>query len=157
LLGFFGTFQGVIDDKGRLSIPAKIRPGDVDKSKKKRIPAGEDMVLTEGLDGCLSLYPETEWEKIQARLDTLPYTQKDIRYFSRRLYQHTTLVRIDDSGRILIPEILRQVAGLQKDVLLVGVKQCIEIWDPVRYGEYHSNYGRTYEDVAENLFRNAQE
>jgi MraZ protein len=156
LLGFFGTFQGVIDDKGRLSIPVKIRPGTVDKSRKKRILAGEEMVLTEGLDGCLSLYPETEWEKIQARLDTLPYTQKDIRYFSRRLYQHTTLVRIDDSGRILIPDILRQVAGLQKDVLLVGVKQSIEIWDPVRYQEYHSNYGQSYEDVAENLYRDAQ-
>jgi len=153
LLGFCGTFNCVIDDKGRLSIPSKIRPGDEDSSKKKGIPPGEAMILTQGLDGCLSLYPEDEWVKIQKRLETQSFTQRDFRYFNRRLHQHTSHVRIDKSGRIHIPEILRQLAGLQKDVLVVGVYQTIEIWDPGRYQEYLDNYGPTYEEVAERLFR----
>ena len=154
MLGFCGTFNCVIDDKGRLSIPSKIRPSDSDSSSKKGIPPGESMVLTQGLDGCLSLYTEDEWAKIQGRLATLSFTQKDFRYFNRRLHQHTSLVRIDKSGRINIPDILRQLAGLSKNVLVIGVNQTIEIWDPERYLSYQDNYGRTYEEVAERLFRN---
>jgi len=153
LLGFCGTFNCVIDDKGRLSIPSKIRPGDIDSSKKKGIPAGETLVVTQGLDGCLSLYPEAEWAKVQNRLETLSFTQKDFRYFNRRLNQYTSHVRLDRAGRIHIPEVLRQLAGLQKDVLVVGVNQTIEIWDPARYQAYLDNYGRTYEEVAERLFQ----
>ena len=152
LLGFCGTFSCVIDDKGRLSIPSKIRPGDSDTSKKKGIPSGERMVLTQGLDGCLSLYPADAWEKITSRLESLSFTQRDFRYFNRRLHQHTSQVLIDKSGRILIPEILRQLAGLDKDVLVVGVNSSIEIWNPDRYRQYLENYGQTWEEVAERLF-----
>jgi len=152
LLGFCGTFSCIIDDKGRLSIPAKIRPGDSDSSNKKGIPSGERMVLTQGLDGCLSLYPAEAWEKITSRLESLSFTQRDFRYFNRRLHQHTSQVRIDKSGRILIPEILRQLAGLEKEVLVVGVNTSIEIWSPDRYRQYLENYGQTWEEVAERLF-----
>jgi len=157
LLGFCGTFSCVLDDKGRFSIPAKIRPGDVDVSKRKGIPPGEVMVLTEGLDGCLSLYTEEEWAKIQERLNTLSFTQKNFRYFNRRLHQNTCRVRIDRSGRIRIPEVLQKMAGLRKDVLVIGVNQTIEIWDPARYQTYLDNFGRTYEEVAERLFRDGGE
>lgn len=155
--GFGGTFSCAIDEKGRLSIPSKIRLGKADPQKKKTrrgIPAGEMMVLTQGLDGCLSLYPEDEWAKIEKRLDTLPFTQGDFRYFNRRLHQYSSHVRIDSAGRILIPDPLRQLVGLQKEVLVVGVNQSIEIWDPAHYQAYLDNYGRTYEEVAERLFRN---
>ena len=156
--GFGGTFSCAIDEKGRLSIPSKIRLGKADSQKKKKthrgIPAGEMMVLTQGLDGCLSLYPEDEWAKIEKRLDTLPFTQGDFRYFNRRLHQYSSHVRIDSAGRILIPDPLRQLVGLQKEVLVVGVNQSIEIWDPAHYQAYLDNYGRTYEEVAERLFRN---
>ncbi len=152
MLGFCGTFTATIDDKGRLSIPSKIRPGDSESSKKKGIPAGESMVLTEGLDGCLSLYPQDEWSKIQKRLETLSFTQRNFRYFNRRLHQHTSLVTIDKSGRINIPDKLRQLAGLKKEVLVVGVNQTIEIWDPERFETYQSDYGPSYEEVAERLF-----
>ncbi|MCP4567295.1 MAG: division/cell wall cluster transcriptional repressor MraZ [FCB group bacterium] len=154
MLGFCGTFDCVIDDKSRLSIPSRIRPGDQDSSRKKGIPAGETMVLTQGLDGCLSLYPEEEWAKIQNRLETLSFTRKDFRYFNRRLHQHTSLVRIDKSGRIHIPDILRQLAGINKNVLVIGANQTIEIWDPDRHQAYLDNFDRTIEEVAERLFHN---
>lgn len=153
MLGFCGTFTGVIDGKGRLSIPSKIRPGDLESSKKKGIPSGERMILAEGLDGCLSLYPEAEWALVEKRFETLSFTQKKYRYFNRRMHQNTIPVDIDKSGRILIPENLRNLAGIKKDVLLVGVNQTIEIWDPIRYREYLDNYGQTFEEVAERLFR----
>lgn len=153
MLGFCGTFNCTIDDKGRLSIPSKVRPGDSDSSRKKGIPAGEIMVLTEGLDGCLSLYPEEEWAKIQERLNTLSFTQKNFRYFNRRMHQFTHHVRIDKAGRINIPDKLRELAGLSKDVLVIGASQTIEIWDPVRHQKYLDDFGQSYEEVAERLFR----
>lgn len=152
MLGFCGTYTCTIDDKGRLSIPSKIRPGDEESSKKKGIPAAEKLVVTQGFDGCLSLYPEPEWEKVQQRLETKSFTQKDFRYLNRRLHQFTSVENIDRSGRILLPEILRKLANLRKEVLVIGANQTIEIWDPDRYREYMENYGRTLEEVAEGLF-----
>lgn len=154
MLGFCGSFTCSIDDNGRLSIPARIRPGDPDSSKKKGIPAGEELVLTEGLDGCLTLYTLKGWEDFKTLISTQSTTQRRTRYFNRRLYQNTSLVRIDRSGRILIPEKLRQMAGLGKSVLVIGVDQTIEIWSPDRYEAYLENYGQTYEEVSEELRRN---
>lgn len=154
MLGFCGSFTCTIDDKGRLSIPAKIRPGDPDSSKKKGIPAGEELVLTEGLDGCLILYTLKGWEDYKILISAQSSTQKRTRYFNRRLYQNTSLVRIDRSGRINIPEKLRKLAGLSKSVLVIGVEQIIEIWDPEKYEIYLDNFGQTYEEVAEELREN---
>jgi len=153
LLGFCGSFTCSIDDKGRLSIPAKIRPGDPDSSKRKGIPAGEELVLTEGLDGCLSLYTMKGWQEYKSLISTQASTQRRTRYFNRRLYQNTSLVRIDKSGRINIPEKLRKLAGLDKSALVIGVDQIIEIWSPERYEAYLENFGQTYEEVAEGLRR----
>ncbi len=152
MLGFCGTYSCIIDDKGRLSIPSKIRPGDEETSKHKGVPAADRLVVTQGFDGCLSLYPEKEWEKVQNRLETKPFTQKDQRYVNRLLHQHTSVEKIDRSGRILIPEILRKLTGLDKDVLVIGANQTIEVWDPDRYQKYLDTYGRTLEEVAEGLF-----
>jgi MraZ protein len=151
VLGFCGSFTCTIDDKGRLSIPAKIRPGDPDSSQRKGIPAGEELVLTEGLDGCLMLYTMKGWEDYKALIGNMASTQKRTRYFNRRLYQNTSLVRIDRSGRINIPEKLRLLVGLGKSVLVIGVDQTIEIWAPERYQAYLDNFGQTYEEVAEEL------
>lgn len=152
MLGFCGTYRCTLDDKGRLAIPAKVRPGDIESSTKKGIPSGEYMVVTQGLDGCLSLYPQDEWDKVQKRLETKPFTLRDFRFVNRRLHQFTSLEKIDSSGRIHIPDILRNLAGLRKEVLVIGVNQTIEVWDPERYQAYMDNYGRSLEDVAEGLF-----
>jgi MraZ protein len=134
-----------------LSIPAKIRPGDPDSSKRKGIPAGEELVLTEGLDGCLTLYTVKGWEEYKAQFASLSSNQKKTRFFMRRLYRNTSLVRPDRSGRIVLPDKLRKLAGLSKSVLVIGVDQKIEIWSPEKYEEYDDNFGESYEDVAEEL------
>lgn len=146
-----------MDEKGRLSIPAKIRPGGTKDSQKRGIPPGEIMILTKGLDGCLFLYTEDEWEKFVTRINTLPYGQKDIRFYSRDQYQHTTSVRVDKAGRILIPDTLKELADLKRDVVLVGVNHCIEIWNPGRYDSFMNTFDRSLEEVAEQLHRDNRE
>lgn len=151
MLGFCGTFTCTIDDKGRLSIPARIRPSDPETSRRKGIPAGEALVLTEGLDGCLALFTERGWEDYRRLISHKASIRRNMRYFYRRLYQNTSQVRIDRSGRINIPDKLLKLAGLGKEVLVIGVDQKIEIWDPPKYAKYLEEFGQTYEDVAEEV------
>ncbi len=144
--GFFGRFIALMDSKGRISLPSKLRP----ESKKEMTK--ETFILTKGLDGCLALYPADEWEKIQQRLDTLSFTRKDFRYFSRMLHSAAVSVTLDRQGRLLIPAHLQQDAGLAKEVLVIGAYRWIELWEPDRYLGYLDEYGQSYEEVAEKLF-----
>ncbi len=115
------------------------------------------MVLTEGLDGCLMLYTEEGWNTYKRLISRKASIKRNIRYFNRRLYQFTSLVRIDRSGRITIPDKLRQLAALGKEVLVIGVDQTIEIWNPDHYEKYLNEYGKTYEEVAEEVAEELQE
>lgn len=108
-------------------------------------------MLSEGLDGCLTLFTEEGWENYKRLIGRKASIKRNIRYFNRRLYQNTSLVRIDRSGRITIPDKLRNLAELRKEVLVVGVDQTIEIWNPERYQQYLDGYGQTYEEVAEEV------
>ena len=138
-----------MDDKGRLALPAKLRA--VTNSAKKSLLSG-NLILTKGLEGCLSLYPEAEWEAVQDRLSTLNFTQKDFRYFSRRFYSAACVVTPDKTGRILIPSHLITEAGLTRDLLVTGVNRSVEIWKPERFGYYLEQFSGSYEEVSERLF-----
>ncbi len=157
MLGFCGTFDCTIDDKGRLLIPARIHSGEFDSLKGRGIQPGEIMILSRGLDGCLSLYPQEEWTKVQSRFESLSFTSKDYRFVNRFLHEYTSPVKVDRSGRILIPEKLRELAKLGKDVLVIGANQSIEIWDPIRHEKYEKDFGREIEDVAEGLFHDGHD
>ncbi len=147
--GFFGQYHTTLDEKGRFALPSKLR--NVMGANGKPLLSGSP-VLTAGLDGCLCLYPEDEWQRMEDRLSTLPFTRKDFRYFSRRLYEAAAMVAPDRSGRILIPSHLIQAVGLEKDLLVTGVNRWIEIWNPQRHSDYLEQFGRSYEEVAEQLF-----
>lgn len=149
MAGFYGQYQTTLDEKGRFALPAKLR--SVKDLNNTPLLDGE-VVLTKGLDGCLSLYPESEWAEIQNRLAALDFTQRDFRFFSRRFYSAAATVMPDKNGRILIPSPLIQEAGLKKDLWVLGVNQWVEIWNPERYQYYLSQYNRSYEEVAERLF-----
>ena len=149
LTGFYGQYQTTLDEKGRFSLPAKLR--SVKDPSGKPLLEGE-AILTKGLEGCLSLYPESEWSEVQTRLSSLNFTQKDFRYFSRRFYSAAGLVTPDKSGRILIPSHLLGEAGLKKDLLVIGVNRSIEIWNPERFQYYLEQFSGSYEEVAERLF-----
>lgn len=147
--GFYGQYQTTMDDKGRFALPAKLR-SVVDDSKKVILEG--DLVLTKGLEGCLSLYPQKEWDNIQNRLSSLNFTKKDFRFFSRRFYSAAAIVSPDKNGRILIPSHLVAEASLKKELLVIGVNDWIEIWDPIRYQYYLEQFSGSYEEVAERLF-----
>ncbi len=147
--GFYGQFETTLDDKGRLALPAKLRAV---KGEDGSSMLDGEIFLTKGLEGCLSLYPEPEWEEIQKRFASLNFTQRDFRFFSRRFYSSATPLAPDKAGRILIPTHLLSEAGLKKDLLIIGVNRWVEIWNPERFAYYLEQFGGSYEDVAERLF-----
>lgn len=119
---FRGEFNHTIDAKGRLIIPAKFRE-----------KLGEHFIVTKGLDGCLSIYPEEEWNQFEEKLTALSLIKKENRQLTRFFVAGAAEVELDKQGRILIPGPLREHAALEKDVVLVGVLNRVEIWDKTRY------------------------
>lgn len=119
---FKGEYNHTVDEKGRLIIPSKFRE-----------ELGNSFVVTKGLDGCLFAYDSFEWKKLEEKLVSLPFTNKDARNFSRFMLAGAADVDVDKQGRILLPSVLRNFAGLEKDVVLIGVASRIEIWSKERW------------------------
>ena len=125
---FMGEYSHTIAAKGRLIIPSKFRE-----------QLGEEFVLTKGFDGSLSIYPNDEWAAFEEKLRALPLTNKNARTFSRFFVAGATSCELDKQGRILVPATLREFAGLEKDVVLTGNINRIEIWSKEKWNE-NSNY-----------------
>ena len=123
-----GEYNHTIDAKGRLIIPSKFRE-----------LLGEEFVLTRGLDGCLYIYPMDEWESFEMKLRSLPLTNKNARTFTRFFVAGATNCELDKQGRILLPAHLREFAGLEKDVVLVGVGSRVEIWSKDKWENMNSD------------------
>ena len=100
---------------------------------------GNEFVLTKGLDGCLSIYPMDEWEAFEEKLRALPLTNKNARTFSRFFVAGATACELDKQGRILVPQTLREFAGLEKDVVLTGNLNRVEVWSKEKWSE-NCNY-----------------
>lgn len=125
---FKGTYQHTIDPKGRLIIPSKYRE-----------MLGDTFVVTKGLDGCLFVYDNTEWEAFETKLQELPLLDKNARIFKRYFLAGACDVELDKQGRALIPASLREAAGIEKDVVLAGVGNRIEIWSKEAWDEIEAN------------------
>lgn len=120
---FEGQYNHTIDTKGRLSIPPKFRE-----------ELGSTFHVTRGMDGCLFAYDDENWENFKNSLMKLPkLTSKELRNLRRIFISGAASVEVDKQGRILIPAALREIAGLEKDVVLAGVGDCIEIWSQERW------------------------
>jgi MraZ protein len=124
---FLGQYGHTIDDKGRLTLPARFRPG---------LAAG--VVVTLGLDGCLFLFPRAKWDELAARIEALPITNPDARNFSRLMFANADASELDRQGRILIPAYLRSYAQLEGDVVVTGLNSRVELWNPSRWEEVRS-------------------
>ena len=135
---FMGEYNHTIDTKGRLIIPSKFRE-----------KLGEEFVVTKGLDGCLFVYDNSEWTAFEEKLKSLPLTNKEARQFVRFFLAGATLAEVDKQGRILIPAVLREFAGLQKEVVLVGVASRVEIWSKEKW-DNTANY-EDMEEIAEHM------
>ncbi len=114
---FMGQYNHTVDTKGRLIIPSKFR---------ERL--GEEFVVTKGMDGCLFVYANEDWAAFEQKLTSLPLINKEARKFARFFLAGASQVEVDKQGRILVAANLREFAGLDKEVVLVGVGSRIEIW-----------------------------
>lgn len=137
---FMGEFQHTVDTKGRLIIPAKLREG-----------LGERFVITKGLENCLFAFPLKEWETFGEKLRSLPLASTAARAFTRLFFSGATECEIDPQGRILLATNLRQFAGIEKDVVIVGVSSRVEIWSSARWAEYCQKAEESFADTAEQL------
>lgn len=130
---FMSEYNHSIDAKGRMIVPAKFREA-----------LGNEFIVTQGLDGCLFVFPNSEWQVFEEKLRTLPVANKDARKFTRFFLAGAALVELDGQGRILLPAVLRKFAGLEKEAVVVGVGSRVEIWDKTRWEETTS-----YDDMDE--------
>lgn len=137
---FIGEFTHNLDEKGRMALPAKFRP----KLKGSAI-------ITRGLDACLFVFTAEEWKKLAEKLVSLPITQANSRAFVRLMLAGATDVEIDKQGRILVPDYLREYAGLAKEVVVTGLYNRIEIWGSERWMEYKTRTEASSDEIAEKL------
>jgi len=135
-----GKAYNSLDTQRRVTIP-----------KGMRTQLGSQAVLTRGLDGGIFLLPESYWQLLVNNLTQQPFTKKGARDFWRYLSNDAYPVEPDNLGRITVPESLSEFAQLQKEVVVVGSLQYIEIWDLKRYHEYLDNLTQNAEEIAENL------
>ncbi len=138
-MGFIGEYNHTVDAKGRVIIPSRFR----DK-------LGDEFIVTKGLDKCLWVYENSEWEKFEKKLaEQLPTSKADARKLSRFYLAGATVCEVDRQGRILLPAVLREFAHIGKEAVLVGNNNHVEIWDKERWTAYCDYDG--IEELAEGL------
>jgi MraZ protein len=137
---FIGEYIHSVDDKKRLSVPAKFRKD-----------LGKKAVITLGLNKCLSLYPTKEWKIFAEKLSKLSMGKSEDRGFSRAMLSGAFEVDIDAIGRILIPEALKGYAGLAEKVVLTGVYDRVELWDEATWKAYKAEMVSNADTMAEQL------
>jgi MraZ protein len=137
---FIGEYQHTIDGKGRMAMPAKFRPR-----------LGSGAIITRGLDRCLFVFTDSEWEALAKKIMELSLLKSDSRAFARFTMAGASDVEFDSQGRILIPSSLREYAGLKKEAVVTGVYQRIEIWDVAAWKDYRAKTEKNSDAIAEKL------
>lgn len=135
-----GEYQHNFDIKGRVAVPAKFRDS---------FAAGA--VITRGLDNCLFIFANKEWQALAEKLVALPLAQANSRAFARLMLAGATDVALDSQGRILVPDYLRKYAGLKKEATLAGLYNRIELWDKDAWSAYKAKTEGASQEIAEKL------
>jgi MraZ protein len=135
-----GEYKHNLDPKGRMAMPAKFR---------EKLAAGA--IITRGIDDCLFVFANAEWEELAKKLVALPLAQANSRAFVRLMLAGATDVELDSQGRILIPDYLRKYAGLKKEVVVAGLYNRIEVWDGEAWQTYKTKTEASSEQIAEQL------
>ena len=136
-----GEYHHNLDQKGRIIIPSKIRED-----------LGEEVIITRGLDDCLFIYSKQEWNTIVSRLKTLPFTKKSARNFNRMFLSGATLSEFDKQGRIKIASPLLSYASLEKECVIIGVNDRLEIWSLEKWNNFVDSSRDELSDLADHLF-----
>lgn len=137
---FIGEYSHTIDEKGRLSVPAKFRA-----------KLSEGCVVTRGLDRCLWVYPADEWQKLAEKLSNLPITQKNARSFSRLMLAGAMDLKLDKTGRVNLPSYLKGYAKIDSKVVITGMYNRLEIWPEDSWSEFKKGMEENSEEVAEQI------
>ena len=140
IIMFMGEYHHTIDDKGRLTIPSKLR-----------YELGENFIVTRGLDNCLFIYPQNEWNNIINKYKELPNT-KDARNFMRFFLSGAVQSEFDKQGRINIPTPLINYAEIKKDCVIIGVSERLEIWSKELWEKFINDNESNLSDIADKLF-----
>ena len=135
---FMGEYNHTVDAKGRLIVPSKFRE-----------QLGDEFVVTKGFDSCLFVYGNAEWTEMEKKLTALPVTNASARKLNRFFLASATTCEVDKQGRILIPSVLREYAGIEKDAVLVGMGSHLEIWSRERW--VGANSFDDIEEIAESI------
>lgn len=138
---FMGEYHHSLDDKKRLIIPSKFRDD-----------LGESFIITRGIENCLFVYPKDNWEKIVNKLESLPFTKKDARTFTRFFLSGATVAEFDKQGRINITSPLISYANIIKECVIIGTGDRLEIWSNELWNSFFDSAKDNMSDIAENLF-----
>ncbi len=141
-----GTFPRTIDDKQRLAMPKRLREVMTPESQE------QVLIIAPGTDGSLALYTEESFSRLADQLAASPPTGQDVRAFSRLFFSQAERIELDGQGRVRIPPELASLAGLTKEVVLVGVRDHLELWDRQRWQDYVTQQQAQYDQLAERAF-----
>ena len=142
-----GTHPRTLDDKKRVTLPKRIR---------EQVGEVTQLFVTPGADQSLWVYTKDELERLSAKLDQTPATDAEARVFRRLFFAQMEAVDLDRTGRILIPDRLVQFAGLEREIVLLGVRDHLELWNAERYQGYLAQHSPEFDKVAERAFRTNQ-
>ncbi|HZK04876.1 MAG TPA: division/cell wall cluster transcriptional repressor MraZ [Actinomycetaceae bacterium] len=137
---FLGTYEPKLDDKGRLILPAKYRD-----------ELADGLVLTRGQERCIYAFPMREFERLHEQLRTAPVTSKQARDYLRVFLSGATDEVPDKQGRVTIPAALRQYAGLDRDLAVIGAGSRVEIWSGQAWADYLAEQETAYSETAEEV------
>lgn len=141
---FYGEYEHTLDNKGRVIIPSKFR-----EIFKEHFT--EKFYITRGLDQCLFVFTEEGWKSEEKKFRDMSFTRKESRSFNRLFFSGACDVICDKQGRILIPDYLKSYAGIQEDVVIIGVSNRIEIWSKAKWSEFYGSNKDQFEEFAEKL------
>lgn len=148
MISFLGEFEATLDSKGRFLLPAGF---------KRQIPEGEStrFVINRGFEKCLSLYPMQSWQPLYDQISTLNDFDPKVREFRRYFLNGAIMVEPDAAGRLLIPQNLKDYAGLGKDIVLAAAVNKIEIWDKEQYQKFFEAYSPDdFSSLAQSVMAN---
>jgi MraZ protein len=132
MIVFNGEYEATVDSKGRFLVPGGLR---------KQLPEGDSrFMINRGFEGCLNAYPIKNWEKVVEEIMNKNDYDPKVREFKRKFLAGATIVEIDSAGRILIPQSLKQHAGLGKDIILAAIGNRVEIWDSGKYKQFFEEF-----------------
>lgn len=135
-----GQYEHTIDVKKRLALPSKFR-GEL----------GEKVIITKGIEHCLVVYTQKEWQTMSEKLSNLPISQMEARSFARNILSGAMEVCLDKLGRILVPDYLKNYAGLKKNVTICGLSNRLEIWDSEKWNEYMTASEKNVDEIVSKL------